>query len=432
MRKVAGGLGACVVALSATLASGQVPIVRRRPPPPAPMGGAATPPEATSAVPPAAPAAPVTTATPVTPKISAAKGRWKPKEPPPPIGPTPAVKLTLDAPTPRGTWTMRVTNEGDIPLRLVADARLLVLEVTPRGATKPVRCELPADMRPGDDMERPLVLPPGRSYVESFEPRLYCFGQHLLDALAQGSIVVGRLGWLGGNKERPPFEVASIAGVEPELAPLKDIASPPIGLPDEASATLETAPARRPDDPDPATLTLRGPGSIDAQRAPAISVTVTLHNGGKRAVIVRLRPETLRFAVTAPRGPEDCGWPLSPVAAMHELFSTVPPGGNAELNVLLDAYCTGHSFDLPGLVVVRPELDTRKASGAEIALRTFDGRVVATSPTVVRLHQGLQQPHLQHPHLEPLPTAFAPSAAPSASSAAPPSAAPSASSTSLH
>jgi hypothetical protein len=322
---------------------------------------------------------------------------------------------------------MRVTNDGDVPVRLVADARLLVLEVTPRGATKAVRCELPADMRPGDDMERPLVLPPGRSYVEHFEPRLYCFGQHLLDTLAQGSIVVGRLGWLGGNKTRPPFEVASIAGVEPELAPLKDIASPPIGLPDEPSATLETAVPRRPDDPDPATLTLRGPASIEAQLATGIGITVTLHNAGKRTVIVRLRPETLRFAVTGPMGPEDCRWPLAPVAAMHELFSTVPAGGNADLSVLLDAYCPGHSFDEPGLVVVRPELDTRKASGADIALRTFDGRVVATSPVVVRLHQGLKHPRLQHPHLQPLPSTPPPppGPAPSSSSALPLSSAPS-------
>ena len=418
MKSVSYGLFTCAVMLSATVASGQLPPRRRAPRPPANAVAAAAPAPA-APTPPAGPVAPVAA------KVVAVRPRPKPKEPPPPVGPTPDVKLTLDAPTQRGTWTMRVTNEGDVPVRLVADARLLVLEVTPRGAKKAVRCELPADMRPGDDMERPLVLPPGRAYVEHFEPRLYCFGQHLSDALAQGSIVVGRLGWLGGNKTRPPFEVASIAGVEPELAPLKDIASPPIGLPDEPSATLEPATPPRPDDPDPAILTLRGPASIDAQLPSGIGLTVTLHNAGKRAVIVRLRPETLRFEVTAPRGAEDCKWPLSPVAAMHELFSTVAAGGNAELSVLLDAYCAGHSFDEPGLVMVRPELDTRKASGADIALRTFDGRVLATSPVVVRLHQGSKRPHLQHPHVEPLPTDPAPSPTPPPSSAPPPSAAPS-------
>jgi len=410
VKSVSYGLGACAVMLSATVASGQLPVRRRAPPPPAQA----------AAVTPAAPAPPVA---PVAPRVAAVRPRAKPKEPPPPVGPTPDVKLALDAPTLRGTWTMRVTNEGDIPVRLVADARLLVLEVTPRGARKPVRCELPADMRPGDDMERPLVLPPGRSYVERFEPRLYCFGQHLPDALAQGSIVVGRLGWPGGNRTRGPFEVASIAGVEPELAPLKDIASPPIGLPDEPSATLETATPRRLDDPDPAMLTLRGPASIDAPSPTGIGITVTLHNGGKRPVTVRFRPETLRFSVTGPRGAEDCRWPLSPVAAMHELFSTVAAGGNEELNVLLDAYCSGHSFDEPGLVMVRPELDTRRASGADIALRTFDGDVLGMSPVVVRLHQGLKRPHLQHPHIEPLPAAPEPSSAPAAS-APPPSSPP--------
>ncbi len=427
MKKLAYSLCACAVALSATVASGQ-PLRRHglRPPPPA-AATAAIPP------PPAAPAPPVAPVAPMAPTVAPVRVHVKPKEPPPPVGPTPDVKLTIQAPTQRGTWTMRVTNDGSVPVRLTADARLLVLDVTPRGATKPVRCELPADMRPGDDMERPLVLPPGRAYVEHFEPRLYCFGQKLLDALAQGSIVVGRLGWRGGNKTHPPFEVASIAGVEPELAPLKDIASPPIGLPDEPSASLETTPTRRPDDPDPTTLTLRGPVSIDAQLATGISVNVTLHNGGKRAVIVRLRPETLRFGVTGPHGPEDCHWPLAPVAAMHELFSTVPAGGNADLSVLLNAYCAGHSFDDPGLIVVRPELDTRKASGADLALRTFDGRVVATSPTVVRLHQGLQHPRLQHPHLEPLFEAPAssvapgPSPAPAGSTAPAPSTGPAAS-----
>ena len=311
---------------------------------------------------------------------------------------------------------MRVTNHGDIPVRLVADARLLVLEVTPRSAAKAVRCELPADMRPGDDMERPLVLPAGRSYVESFEPRLYCFGTRPLDALAQGSSVVARLGWLGGNKARPPFEVASIAGVEPELAPLKEITSPPIGLPDEPTPPLGATAPPGADDPDPARLTLRGPASIDARTSEGISVTVTLHNDGKRPVTLRFRPETLRFTVASPKGPVQCDWPLNPVAAMRELFTTVPAGGNTQLGVLLDAYCPRTTFEAPGLLVVWPQLDTRKASGADIDLRTFDGQVSATEPTVVRLHQGLEPPTLSRPHIEPLPgVAAAP--APSASAA---------------
>jgi hypothetical protein len=300
---------------------------------------------------------------------------------------------------------MRVTNAGDIPVRLVADARLLALEVTPRGAAKAMRCELPADMRPGDDTERALVLPPGRSYAERFEPRLYCFGHRLLDALEEGTIVVGHLGWTSGKSVRPPFEVESIAGVEPELAPLKEIASPPIGLPDESTPPAYIPPAPRPDDPDPVTLSLRGPVSVDAPWPNAISVSVALHNAGKRPVMVRFRPETLRFTAIGPGGVDDCRWPLLPAAAMRDLFTRVSPGGTTELSVLLDAYCADRTFDRAGLLVLRPELDTRRASGADIGLRTFDGRVTATVTTAVRLHQGGKPLPLQQPRLEPLTSA---------------------------
>jgi hypothetical protein len=99
----------------------------------------------------------------------------------------------------------------------------------------------------------------------------------------------------------------------------------------------------------------------------------------------------------------------------------VPAGGSQELSVLLEDYCGGRGFDEPGLLLVRPQLDTRKASGADIGLRTFDGQVAATAPVVVRLHQGRKPPHLQRPHVEPLPSAApSSSAAPAASASAGP------------
>ena len=330
------------------------------------------------------------------------KARPKPKETPP-AGPLPDIKLTIETPTRMGPWTMRVTNAGDVPIRLVADARVLVLEVTPRSAAKPVRCQLPADMRPLDDMDSPLVLPPGRTYAERFQPRLYCFGGRLLDALSPGAIVVAHLGWPGGNPARPPFAVQSIEGVEPELAPLKSVDSLPVAVPDDPAVMLEVPTTPRPDDPDPARLTIRGATTIDAPSASNISVQVALHNEGKRPVTVRFRPETLRFDVSGPTGVEDCRWPALPVAAMRELFSTLQPQATTDLAVLLAAYCSGHAFEDPGLLVVRPAMDTRKASGADIALRTFDGQVIATIPTLIRLHRGLKPRHLTRPQLEPLP-----------------------------
>jgi hypothetical protein len=221
--------------------------------------------------------------------------------------------------------------------------------------------------------------------------------------------------------------VQSIDGVEPALAPLKTLEAPPIGVQDEPSVPLSSPGGLHPDDPDPARLTLRGPVSIDAASASNVSIEVTLRNEGKREVSVRFRPETLRFEVVAPAGPSSCQWPTIPAAAMRDMFTTLQPGKAEGLAVLLGDYCDDRPFDHPGLLVVHPQMDTRKASGADIALKTFDGQVAATVPTLIRLHQGIKPPHLHHPHLEPLPGTAppVPPVAPVAPVAPGPSAAPS-------
>lgn len=323
------------------------------------------------------------------------------KTAPAPKGPKPNVKLLLDVPTTHGPWTMHVVNDGDVPVRLVADGRLLSLDVTPRGARKAVHCQLPADMRPADDMERALVLPPKRSYSESFEPRLYCFGERELDALEPTSIVVARLGWAERASGRGPYVVAPIEGVEPELAPVAAIESPPVSLPDEPTAMGTDDPARPSDDPDPVHLVLKGSRAVDAESPENLGLTVTVRNEGKRPVRVRVRPETLAFEVTGSSGVQHCGWPTPPSAPAREYFTTLPAGGSDSVNVLLFDYCGRTPFERPGLVVVRPELDTRRAGGESIGIKTFDGVVIASTPSIVRLHRGNQKPQVERPRLDP-------------------------------
>ena len=72
------------------------------------------------------------------------------------------------------------------------------------------------------------------------------------------------------------------------------------------------------------------------------------------------------------------------VAAMPELD---PPRQITD-SLVLAAYCPTTTFTAPGLYVVRATLDTRHASGADAGLRTFDGLVIASSPTLVRLRHG--------------------------------------------
>ena len=313
--------------------------------------------------------------------------------------PPPAVKLTLTAPTTRGAWKLRVTNAGDVPVRIAADARALSLDVTPRGARNPVRCELPDDMRPeGGDLERPLVVPPGKSYSESFEARLYCFGETKGGALEPGSIVVARLGW--GGKHPRSFEVLPIEGVEPRVAAVGALEAPPVVLPDEPTAT-------------PAPAATSGDGAADAQKMSAASghwvdvdsfsgleVPVTLRNDGTHAVFVAYRPEVLRFDVVGPEGADHCTWPVQPGAPTRERFSPLGPGATTSLVATLPSYCDQHTFDRPGLYFVRAHVDTRATGGSVVGVRAFEGEVVAPEPTVVRLHKGREAPALLRPKLE--------------------------------
>ncbi len=327
-----------------------------------------------------------------------------------PSAPPAAVKLVIAAPAAQALWSMHVRNDGDVPVIIAADARLLKLEVLPRGASKARVCELPSDMRPADDLQRPLVLPPGREYTETFDPRLYCLDGADLDALAPTSIVVAHLGWGGGGRSSP-FEVAPIEGVEPAIAPRKAIDAEPLLLPDDP--TPAQGRGRGADLPG---LVLTSARSVDSDSPNRIEVPVTLHNDGARPVVVRFRPDTVAFDVIGPSGAQHCSWPVLPAAPMGELFAPLPPNGSTSLSLELAAYCPLKTFDQAGLLIVKPRFDTRGASGARIGIRAFEGTVVASTPTFIRLRHGRTTPALTRPQLGPAspapPEATAPPAPP--------------------
>jgi hypothetical protein len=332
------------------------------------------------------------------PPTPAAARRTQPKTEE--ILPAANVTLAIEASTPRGLWKMRVTNDGDVPVTLAADARLLSLDVTPRSARKAEHCELPAEMRPQDDLGRPLVLPPHRSYAERFEPRLYCIDGARLGALAPGGIVTATLGW-SGKGSHPPLVISPIEGVEPRVAPAKSIRSAAISLPDEPTP----APVPHRDEGTPAThadanLSLETGRSVDAATVSDIAIPVTLTNKGSRATIVRFRPEALGFDVVGPQGTIHCGWPVLPSPPSRDVFTTLGPGASTSLTVVLAAYCNPKALGQSGLYLVRGTLDTRGGSGAEIGIRSFDGQVIATSPTAVRLRRGTAIEPLVRPTLE--------------------------------
>jgi hypothetical protein len=349
----------------------------------------------------------------------------------------PSVELQIYAPSAHGTWRMRVVNTGNVPVRLTADPRLLVFDLYVPDVRAPLRCSLPADMRTTNDVDRALVLPPRRSYSEYIDPRLYCFGARETAALAPGTTVVAHLGWpaplpppgaaahrpappppaargaRAGRPPapppppRPPFEVSSLDGVVPPVLPVKELVATAFTLPADpprpappANAAAQAA-AEASQDPFPPHLSVSIPAHLESWSPFELSVPVTVKNEGNRPVTFLFRTETIGFDVIGPNGSERCTYATGPGAPIREMYTTLGPGGRATRSVLLESICTGNSLDQGGLLIIRPRLDTRGSSGAQIGVRTFDGEVLGQSTLVLRLHRGRRPERVERPRLDP-------------------------------
>ncbi|WP_437783235.1 hypothetical protein [Sorangium sp. So ce1097] len=193
------------------------------------------------------------------PSAPRAKAGAKKKAPePPPLPPAPA-RVWLIAPTPQGPWTLRIDNEGERPMRIPADVRLLRLEIDTlnKRTKKTVRCAAPAGLKPsGFPERRALLLAPGQSYMEHFDPRLLCFGKDEA-ALAGGSVVRAWYGWGPPPKwsrkaPSPPFAVESTD--DPlAFAPAQGLAAPTLvlsyGLPPKKEAAGDEPDGAEPPSP---------------------------------------------------------------------------------------------------------------------------------------------------------------------------------------
>ena len=310
----------------------------------------------------------------------------------------PSVRLSITALAPNASWRMRVENTGEIPFRVTADARLLSFDVLAPGAKQPVHCALPADMRPDNDVDRALVVPPKRAYAELFEPRLYCFGAAEAKAIVPGATITAHLGF-GAHGTAPPFEVSGIEGVLPAVSSVKGIVADPFVLPDDPAAAQPEA-SEEEADPFPAHLTLEVPTQAEAWNPNDVSVPVTVTNRGRRPVTFMLRHETIGFDVIGANGLSRCEWGSLPPAPVREIFTTLAPGARQTVSLLLTSVCTGTTFDQAGLFLVRPRLDTRRAGGEKVGLRTFDGEVTGASTMALRIHRGRAQEGLKRPRLE--------------------------------
>ncbi len=320
------------------------------------------------------------------------------REPVPPAAEPPHVKLTVEPAETEWTWLVHVESTDSMPIRLVGDARLLSLDITPpaakppkRGRVTTVHCTLPEEMRPSSDEERVQIVPPKLVYTETFDPRLYCFEPQKAHALTAGAVVVARFGFAPGHARHPapPFVVAPADG-ESGRGGSKEIVSEPFTLPDSLPEFDDTRGQSPPADTSTPLPTVSTPDRIDAATLADVSLPITVTNPTPRPIRLLLRPETIAIDATGPSGTTRCQWLVIP-SPIAELFTTLPPKGRSSTEVLVSTLCPAAFFDLPGLYKLRAAIDTRLASGTSIGIRSFEGEVWSPSTTLVRIHMTSRQ-----------------------------------------
>lgn len=369
-----------------------------------------------------------------------------PKPPPPEPLPDPELTVRVVAPSARGNWTLHLENEGSRWLRVPADIRLLHLslassDTTARRPAKPVKCVLPASLQPSGFPERnALLLGPGDSYVEAFDPRLFCFGKEA-KAIEGGTLVRAHYGWdlprRTVKKVDPPFAVEGTtfpAAVEPKkqvVAPAlvlsylppeldeatdaspkpapeeveldseaspdeveahEDVAPPPLPRLAPASSAPPPSPAPPPAPPVPVDenaprLEVKGSAYADAINGFKVSITVTATNVGHRPATVAILERMVGFRIQGPDGVSHCHAAPPTHALPREAYRVIKPGGSASLTLLVEEACRHPLFRRPGLYEVTPSLHLNEG-GAELHLEALTGTVRAATPTLVRVAEG--------------------------------------------
>ena len=357
---------------------------------------------------PPAPAPPAPAAAPPAAPVRAVHaGARAPKDP----LPEPQLRVWVVAPSAKGLWTLHLENEGPLGLRVPADIRLLRFTIESgdtmsKRQPKPIHCGLPASMRPDVVADRnALLLGPGDSYVESFDPRLFCFGSAAGAALQGGALVRVRYGWeppaRGVKKMGPPFVVEGTA-FPAVVEPQKQVVGPSMVLswlapeePDEEAAPAEDEPPapEAGHEPEPIVdenaprFELHAPSHVDAVTAFRVSLAITVTNAGHRPGVAAIRPRMLGFRVEGPDGLAHC--PAAPPTRglPREAFQTLKPGGSVAFTILVEEACGRDVFRRPGLYRLQPvlHLDER---GDEHGLSAITGILHTAEPTLVRISEG--------------------------------------------
>lgn len=334
------------------------------------------------------------------------------------------VELKVTQHSPGLPWRYRIRNAGKRPVRVAADPRLLWFEVRVPGKKKRQTCRLPESLFPKfADKDFSLVLRPGDSFSQRFDPRLYCFAAGGQTDLVSGSVVYPRFGWpkqhvttwkhgkkITTEKLQAPFAVTP-PGRPPSSrggkgdAPTKADGPPKtethLKVVEGKAFALNTAYAgwskdALPGEPDKAqesdwdspepTLSMTTGSDAAAERMATVSVRLK-NPSARRKLVVYFRRELMSFEVMGPDGVTSCEPEPRTRFPEPQAFTTLGAGKSIVVTSRLVELCPRGTFDRPGLYLIRARFES-KDSGEDFGLQAFTGRVVADQPATVRIRGG--------------------------------------------
>lgn len=248
-------------------------------------------------------------------------------------------------------------------VELVADARLLRLEITVPGRRRPHRCEAPGRPRRVDEAT-PRTLRSGERWAEWVDLRELCWGRALeaLEAGTEGTTV--RATYEVGRGARAWVVRAGGASVR-ALVPV-DVALP------RRTASIPAPGAAEP----AARVTL---AAADVRRgAPTLRVAAYATGSVRRRAW--LRPDRFRFHVVDPTGARfECRLPPTGGTPIPDLFSRLDARRGVRFSLDAAAYCGADAFETPGIYEVTPELVLDEDGAAwelDAIVGTFTGAAV--------------------------------------------------------
>jgi hypothetical protein len=289
------------------------------------------------------------------------------------------VALSVSAPDDSLRWSYTLENTSGGSVDVLADRRLLWLEVAPAPAVKrlpppatrvrsiprAVRCIAPD--RPTSNAAAPrTVLMPGERYTEGFDLRDLC-GLDLPRALGPGAVVTVHYGFRG----RPSVSQAVV--LDNQAPPLTDLVS-------VAPVTIGQGPWPPPSPPAPPgdpRIRVRVSGALDGETVAQIHPAVRLVREQPYPLHVFFRPGLVRFEVITPLGQRvDCLLGLKDYAPVRDLFVLLGRDGITH-TLQLSAFCPAEALAQPGTYRGRAIYESL-ISGEAFGFQTFLGS--ASSP----------------------------------------------------